>query len=386
MTKINSKRSKLKSQNFRWVVPQLSAEIWENKEQYKTDLLDKLLTSKTAKKGIKYYSIAIESHADGKPHLDMLLILEKRTDMFLDQLDFLCNKHGNLTKYRDLNTAILDYGNKQDSSLNNISNIKTILNEWKLKKDPYAFLSQEMKRDPFNFDLKRFCTQNNYFQKIPGYTNIKLKLRDEQEGYCSLILESKPLFKKITPELITQILTSSEQEEYHSWSGYKTIIKYINDIIQYGYKRPTHTKQLYIVGKSRIGKTSLLQKLEKYCSVYPVGTVNWFPTFNNNTYKLMFWDECRLNMMYREQMLMLFDGRPFDLPYKGGSTLKKDNQLWIMCSNKTLHEQFKKMHYNIDKTNLEYEDEQLNALCNRIQELIIPVNKDLFLIQKLITI
>ena len=73
-----TKKLGFQGQNFRWVVPQLPAEIWDKKETFKTDLLDRLRASKTAKKGIKFYSIAIESHADGHPHLDMLLIFEKQ--------------------------------------------------------------------------------------------------------------------------------------------------------------------------------------------------------------------------------------------------------------------------------------------------------------------
>ena len=65
------KKPIIQGQNFRWVVPQISPEIWSKKDQFKADLLDRLRLSKTAKKGIKFYSIAIESHADGNPHFDI---------------------------------------------------------------------------------------------------------------------------------------------------------------------------------------------------------------------------------------------------------------------------------------------------------------------------
>ena len=377
---------RIQGTNFRWVVPQLSAEIWGKKQQFKTDLLDKLMASKTAKKGIKYYSIAIESHADGNPHLDMLIIFEKKIPLKPTELDFLCDKHGNLTRYRSLNQAILDYGSKEDKPLSNCPDTRQLLNEQDLKKDPYMFLQEHMLKDPYSFNIAEFVDQNNYAKHIRGWSSVKIKLKDMQEARCNRLLKNKPGIKEITPELIQQELTPFEQKEYHSWHGYKTIIKYLNEIKKYGWERPFTSKQLYISGKSRIGKSYLIRTLQKYCSAYPVGTQNWFPKFQNFVYKLMIWDECKLNMMSKEQMLQLFDGDPFNLPYKGGSILKRDNQLWLMCSNKTINEQFINMNYDTTKNPItgEYEDEQLNAIKNRIQELVIPEGKDLFVIQKLI--
>ena len=80
---------------------------------------------------------------------------------------------------------------------------------------------------------------------------------------------------------------------------------------------------MYVRGRSRIGKTSLIEAIQRSTSVYPVGTINWFPEFRNQTYKLLFWDQAKLNMMSFNQLLMLMDGRPFHLPFKGGSTPKR---------------------------------------------------------------
>lgn len=38
------------------------------------------------------------------------------------------------------------------------------------------------------------------------------------------------------------------------------------------------------------------------------------------------------------QLLNVLEGEPTDLPYKGGSTLKRDNQLIFMTSNMTLEQ------------------------------------------------
>jgi len=382
----NKKLSRFQGKNFRWVVPQLPAEIWGKKEQFKAGLLDRLKLSKTAKKGIKYYSIAIESHADGSPHLDMLIILEKRTDLYLNQLDFLCQKHGNLTRYRTLNQAILQYGSKEDTPLTNLENVQYVLNEQEIKKCPVTFLMKQVDKDPYHFDFITYCGQNQYFTTIQRWSYVKNKIRDYQEFVTNQRLTSKPGIKFITPELIQSTLTTSQQLLYHSHPFYQTIVDYLNQINLHGWSRPTHSKQLYIRGRSRIGKTSLIEAIQSSTSVYPVGTINWFPQFRNQTYKLMFWDQAKLDMMSFNQLLMLMDGRPFHLPFKGGSTPKRDNQLWILCSNQSLESQMESMGKNTQKDFLTgfYKDQQINAAVNRIQELIIPDGYNLFILHKLI--
>lgn len=386
MASKTTKKSRLQGQNFRWVVPQLPAEIWDRKEQFKADLLDRLRLSKTAKKGIKYYSIAIESHANGEPHLDMLIILQKRTDLFLDQLDFLANKHGNLTRYRNLNQVILEYGSKQDQPLTNCPDIRQLLDQQSIKKDPYVFLQEHMLKDPYGFNLAQFCAKFNYFQNLPGFNSIESRLKKHQEAICNLHLKSKPGIRVIDNDLIQSTLTTSQLELYHSWSGYQQIVNFLNQIPTYGTKRSTHTQNLFIHGRPRTGKTSLVEAIQKSTSVYPVGTINWFPKFQNHIYKLMFWDQCRLSMMTWEQMLILLDGRPYDLPYKGGSTLKYDNQLWIMTSNKSVRQHLKEK-YSFLRQDFDNPLEQNvieTSFRKRVKEITIPDGYDLFILLKLI--
>ena len=367
--------------NFRWVVPQISPEIWSKKQQFKCQILEQLLASKTAKKGIKYYSIAIESHADGNPHLDMLLIFKKDSKIGNNQLDFLCQKHGNLTRYRSLNQAILEYGSKEDTPLNNCPEIKQLLEESQLKKDPYAFLQEHMLKDPYEFNLAEFVQQNNYAKYITNWSSIKAKLKDIQEARCNRILKSKPGIRFIDKKFIQSTLSKEQLDLFYSWSGYQQIIDFLNQIPTYGTKRPFKTPNLLLVGPSNVGKTSLILQIQKYTSVYPVGTQNWFPKFSNHTYKLMFWDQWVPSMMPWEAILMLLQGLPMDLPFKGGSILKYDNQLWIMTSNQNLESQITKIRKYLGYDCVE---RSIAALKTRILQIMIPENKPLFILQKLI--
>lgn len=371
----------LKGTHFRWVVPRLDPTIWDRKQQWKADVLDRLLTSKTAKKGVRYYSLAVQSHADGSPHLDLLLVLQKRTDLFLDQLDFLCQKHGDLTRYRTLNAAILAYGSKQDSPLSNVPNVDYVLNEQEIRRDPYALLQRRMRQDPFGFDLAEHCVLHDYFNKLPTYFSLERRLLREQSTICSLRLKAKPGIRFIDDELIRSSLTSSELALFHSWSGYRVIVDFLNQIPTYGFDRPFKTPNLLLVGPPNVGKTSLILEVMRHTAVYPVGTQNWFPKFRNHVYRLMFWDEWVPSMMPWQALLMLFQGLPMDLPYKGGSILKRDNQLWIMTHNVDLAVHVSQLRRYLGDDCVR---RSLAVLRTRVHEVRVPADKPLFLLLKLI--
>lgn len=373
-------KSKIRGTNFRWVVPQLDPKIWSKKQQFKHQILDTLLSSKTAKKGIKSYSIAIESHSDGNPHLDMLLIFEKQIALELTQLDFFCQKHGNLTRYRTLNQAIINYGSKEDTPLSNLQNIQYILNQQDIKKDPYRFLQEQMLKNPSKFNLAKFCAENNYFKDLKNFGTLASKLKVHQEALCSLELEKKEGIMEITPELISQELTNLEQNEFYSWEGYQIIVDYINQIGKYRSTRPFKSKQLLLVGDPNIGKTSLINTLQKFISVYPMGISNWFPRYSSNACQLIAWNEFRLTLMPYTQLLQFLEGSMMDLQYKGGSVLKRDNPLIIMTSNLRLSEHLYQK-FRSESTLLIAGSKNLSA---RIQEICVPFGKTLFLLQKLI--
>lgn len=371
---------------FRWVVPQLSAEVWSSKQQFKTSILDQLLRSKTAKKQIKYYSLAIEPHADGNPHLDLLLVFEKRVRLAYTELDFLCGKHGQLTRYRNLNSAILNYGSKRDDPLSNVPDVQLILDRDHLRRNPVTYLMKVVDADPFRFDFLQYCHLNNAFDLVQRWSYVKTKIKDYQQTTCNLRLKSKPGIPYVDRALIQARLTSEQLRLYDSWPGFKTIVDYLNHIHTYGWERPVTSRQLYISGRSRVGKSYLIRTLTEYTSTYPVGTQNWFPRFTNFTYRLMSWDQPDFSMMSIEQMLQLFDGDPYNLPYKGGSILKRDNQLWIMCSNKTLQQQLISSGYStIKDLSGRYKDQQITALTNRITEVHLPSGYTLDIVRRLVS-
>lgn len=370
--------------NFRWVVPQLSPEVWSRKEAYKAELLDRLRSSKTARKGIMYYSIAIESHADGNPHLDLLLIFEKQIRMSYTELDFLCQKHGDLTRYRNLNHAIVQYGSKEDTPLSNFKSkdVETLLFQKRLTKDPYLNLELEMRKDPLNFDLLQFVSKNNLLSKIKGWSAVKTKLKDAQTGYANLQLKNKPGIKKITPDLIKKTLSLDELRQFESWSGYCRICTFINEINEFGSNRPFKSKQLLLVGPPNTGKTSLNREIAKWVPTYQVGMSHWWPEYRDNVYRFFSWNEFSLSKMPYTELLKLLEGTPLNLQKKGSHAPRFNNQLIIMNSNVDIVSQLRRK-FNIWTEDVMYR-EALKNFPARVEQITIPPGYKLFLLLKLI--
>lgn len=340
-------------------------------------------------RGLRYYRIALQRHQNNIPHLDILLSYDKSIRRQVTDYDYLL-KHGDITTYRKLNSAIIDYGKKQDKQ--NLSNFpedtSEILEIQQLKADPYLYLYRLMCKDPLHFNLEQYVKKYQLSQHIKGWSSIKVKLKDMQVAAANLSLKQKPGFQLITPGLIEQQLDSAELAVYYSWKGYQTIVNYLNQIITLGYKRPLKTKNLLITGPASIGKTSLFEAdlansrncIQRYCAVYPMGTKTWWPDYKPQVYKLIFWNQAKLTSYSYDTVLKVLQGSKVDLPYKGGSTLKYDNPLIIMTSNMTLNQMIKQKFGH----NQQYIKMAKANLAVRIENVIVPEGLDLFLLQKLL--
>lgn len=355
----------------------------EGLQQLKCEVLDRLY-ERELKRGLVYWCVVWQTHpGTGYAHLDILLGYSKKVQNTYRRYDYLL-KHGDLTRYRTLNKAIIEYGHKQDQKpLTNITSISGLLLEQSVKNDIYATLQKAMLEKPFDFQAHRWLNANDLGRAASGTNwpkNIRL-IRKKQEAVCNAIFRNKPGIRKITRAWIESRLSAGELVEYDSWNGYQIIVDHLNQIPQWGCNRPHKTSNLFVTGPPNTGKTTLAMHLEKHCATYPLGTKGgWFPSFTAGVYHLMVWDEFNLHTLPYDHLLKLLEGRPMELPIKGGHAKRFDNQLIYMNSNLTLNalinRRFKKTTLrNISRTNL----------APRITEVQIPKNRDLFLLLKLIT-
>lgn len=376
---------KLNGMYFRLVIPNLQ-EFKNSPEalvKLKGDTLNAILYKQNPS-DLQYYKIAVETHpTTGVPHLDILLTYKRSVQKSLNRFDYLI-KHGDLTKYKQLNQAILQYGDKQDSSpLTNLpSDTSLILKAKQLQDDPYAILEVQMLKDPFYFNSHTWLRTNDLAKTISktNWSKAISLIRAQQQAECNRRLQDKPGFQVISKDLIRTSLTDSQYRIYSKNRRFFDLIcKKINEIVTYGTTRPHKTKNLLIVGPPDTGKTSLALQIQKHLSVYYMGVHNWFPSYKPNVYKMILWNQFSLKSMTYPQLLNFLEGTKMDLQYKGGSVLKTDNQLIYMTSNMTLEEHI--------CSRFKSEDSRAKARANlraRIQQIVLPKGINLFLLQKLI--
>lgn len=342
-------------------------------------------------RGLIYYRIALEHHSNGVPHLDILLSYDKSIERQLTDYDYLL-KHGNITTYRKLNSAIIDYGTKQDTySLTNFpEDYSKILDMQDLKVDPYRYLELQMLKDPLRFNVQQYCRTHDLYSRISSWSSIKNKLKDSQLAAANLQLKQKPGFKLITQEVIQNNLNPHQKKLYYGkWNGYRRIVHYLNDLTLHKGLRDPKSLNLLISGPPNCGKSALVwhphphdhfNPISAYCSVYPIGMSQWFPKYQSDVYHCIYWNQMKLTSYSYDTILKLLDGSPLDLPNKGSVSRKVDNPLIIMTSNLTLQQMIKqKFSYNVG-----YMDMARKNLSVRIQNVIVPDGYDLFLLQKLL--
>ena len=385
---------KIKGKNYRLVIPDLKQYKNSTPEEISVLKGDVLLFLQRNQKSrnLRYHSIAVQLHPTSKvPHLDILLIYGKSVQTSLNRFDKLI-KHGNLTAYRQLNKAIVQYGTKEDK--HPLSNLPLdsfeILDLQLLKKDPYLYLQKQMLKDPLHFNVQQYVRQHDLFQYIFSWASIKNKLKDSQIAAANLLLKSKPGFKLITQRIINSCLTPQQIELYNGqWNGYRRIVSYLNQMIIQKGNRQEKELNLLITGSPNCGKSALIwhskahgiyNPLSKYCSVFPIGMSQWFPKYQSDVYHMIYWNEAKLTSYSYDTILKLLDGSPLDLPSKGSVSRKVDNPLIIMTSNLTLEQMIQQKFYY----NKNYIDMARRNLAVRVQNVIVPEGYNLFLLQKLL--
>lgn len=380
------KFKRISGRYFRLVVPALAGYppgwTWQMPQIAKLrERVVDMLVARERKRGLDQYLVAVQRHAgSGEPHLDILMVYSKPVKNSLTRYDYII-KHGNLTKYRTVNAAILDYGRKQDPHpLGNLDTSRVVMQS-RVKSELYTMMQQAMLKQPFQFDVHAWLHSNDLNRaavKTNVYKAIRM-LRDKQAAKCNRLLELRPGILQITPELIQRRLTAAELHVYRSWPGYQIIVDHINQIPRWGCHRPHKTRNLLVVGRPDTGKTRLALQIQLHTAVYYKDVSNWFPSYRSGVYRMVLWNEFSLRGLAYPKLLNYLEGAKMDLQYKGGSVLKTDNQLVYMTSNMSLQRHICGRFKSAE--NRELSRRNLRA---RVTEVVIPEGYDLFLLLKLI--
>ena len=382
----NRRHARLTGRYFRLVIPAISqyGVDWT----YDTPAV-KLLRSTTVdllvanerSRGLQEYLVAVERHpGSGKLHLDLMLVYSKTVFNASNRYDYLV-KHGDLTRYRTVNAAILDYGRKQDPSPLGNMDAARIVCKARVKTELYSMMERAMLERPFKFDAIEWLADNGLMAaaaRTNVYKTIRL-VRDLQSRECNRRLTLRPGIRQITAELVRERLTAEELRVYHSWPGYATIVDHLNQRSRWGGSRPHKTPNLLVVGRPNTGKTRLALEVERYTAVYYKDVSCWFPAYRPGVYRMVLWNEFSLKGLAYPKLLNYLEGAKMDLEYKGGSVLRTDNPLVYMTSNMRLDEHICGRFKSASNRTLARRN-----LAARITEVVIPDGRDLFLLLKLI--
>ena len=330
---------------------------------------------------LEHLGVVREAHKDWTFHLHVYVQYKLRRKLSPKHFDYLL-KHPNVQVVRGLK-EVLRYFVKEDTKPLFTKGFNPLyeVNKREIQKDPYKLLEEAMLKDPMGFKPHQWLAENNLTVAISktNWSKAISLVKKQQQVEANRLLRARIGMKAITPRLIQKSLTSDQLTTYKSWDGYQKIVDLLNDVPRYSFNRPHKLKNLMLVGRPKIGKTLLARKIRQYVAVYSFGVENWFPHYENWVYPMILWNQFYLRAMPYGQLLNVLEGQPTDLPYKGGSVLKRDNQLIFITSNMTL-EQHICSRFKLP---------QARALARanlraRIEQIQVPQDRDLFLLTKLI--
>lgn len=332
-------------------------------------------------KALEHLGVVREAHRDGSFHLHIYLQYLGRRKLSFRHFDYL-PKHPNVQVVRGLR-KVLDYLVKEDSRplYSRGFNPRYEVDKRRIEREPFALLSEAMQADPLNFRPWQWIEDNGLQEAASrgNWPKAMSQLRKRQQVLANRLLRSRVGIKQITRQLIEATLSPQELALYDSWPGYQVVVDHLNQVPLYGFQRPHKLKNLFVVGRPNIGKTLLAREIRRWVAVYSFGVDNWFPSYENHVYPMILWNQFYLRAMPYGQLLNILEGEPTDLPYKGGSILKRDNQLVYITSNMTLEQ-----HICSRFKDPVARDLARANLAARITQLQVPPQHDLFLILRLI--
>lgn len=330
---------------------------------------------------LQHIGVVRECHKDGAFHLHVYLQFKSRRKLLPAHFDYLV-KHPNIQVVRGLK-QVLAYMTKEDTNPLFSKGFNPLYEVAKkeIQKDPYKLLQSAMLQDPYIFEPHKWLADNNLTVAISktNWSKAINLVKKQQQIEANRRLRNKAGMKEITRELIEQSLSPAELLIYDSWDGYQKIVDLLNQIPKYGFNKPHKLKNLLLVGRPDIGKTLLARKIRDYVAVYSFGVTNWYPRYQNWVYPMILWNQLYLRAMPYGQLLNVLEGEPTDLHYKGGSTLKRDNQLLYMTSNMNLEQHI--------CSRFKTEDARALSRANlraRIDQIQVPEHLNLFLLLNLI--
>lgn len=262
--------------------------------------------------------VAAEAHADGTPHLHCVIRFTRTyTTRNCSHFDDIAGQHGNYTAPRNIK-AVLAYTQKDGDFITSgpvptISDVSSTGRVSPSKAIADLIISGGSLIDCRNFDPGFYLTHVKFIKDL--------------------------IFEVACEKLKLSLLPWPGVEVPETGSDCNKLLhKWLNKNV----RKPREFKQpqLYLHGPPNIGKTSFVNTLSKYLSVYHLPTdEDFYDSYSDSTYDIVVLDEFKAQK--RITWLNLFlQGGPMTLRKKGSQIQKLFNIPVIILSNYSLHEAY----------------------------------------------
>jgi hypothetical protein len=279
---------------------------------------------------LKGYIVCEEQHKDGTPHLHVFLSFHNRKQFKqADCFDFIGGKHGNYQVAKSAKGSIA-YVTKAGNYVAKGVDVE------QTKKKKTGDLVAEM--------LEQGKTLAEVKDQEKGYFLINKRKIEEYAAFIQCENSKKTKLDWKPPS--TEGLTDAN----------KQIAEWICSNIRQ--TRAFKAPQLFITGKPNLGKTSLVEWLKKFLSVYLMPTTEEFYDHYSDDYDLVVLDEFKgqKTIQFLNEFLQ---GSSMPIRKKGSQGLKNKNLPVIILSNYTLEECYRKAN----------EDGRLDSLRARLTQV-----------------
>lgn len=280
------------------------------------------------------YIVSEEAHKDGTPHLHAFLqFREKQQFNKPDCFDFIGGKHGSYEVTKNIRNWVT-YVTKDGKYVAKGLDVEAIKKKKAGKSDDVAKQLMEGK------SLSEINKEN------PGYVMINKRKLEEYESW---VRNEKAKASKLewVPPPIAGLTDANKQIAEWICSNIRS---------QRKFKDP----QLFITGKKNLGKTSLIEWLGQFLSVYHIPQTEDFYDLYTDDYDLVVFDEFK-GQKTIQWMNLFLQGSAMNIRKKGSQYMKMKNLPVIILSNYTLGDCYPKAN----------EDGRLETLRARLIEIEI---------------
>lgn len=274
-------------------------------------------------RSVNHYLVAQEKHKDGRDHLHCILWLDGKINV---RLAWFADLNGESTSYHGNYQALkkerecVKYVTKEDGNYLTDSGerISKILKQKSRKLDTVATLIMSGK------SIKEIATE------YPGLAMSNLQKMKNFQTFWRMGEFIPGPWKSLNNSM-----NSSES----------SIVRWMGENL-FETSRPIRTKNLFIYGEGRLGKTTLIDQIEASIKTYkPTPQVKWWDGFDNSFDLIVFDEFC--GQWPITEMNKVLDGQRMILPQRGGDFQKTRNIPVIILSNDPPDSLYKNVSYNV---------------------------------------